>query len=539
MRRHLARIPNGTEFSEDDEPPPRLTRMTTTGLRTSHRRATAVDAPSHHWLAGRAVALVGLAVWLLATLGVRPLMLPDEGRYVEVAREMLFGDAAVPLLYGLPFFHKPPLMYWLDAAAMQWFGVNAFAARIAPALGGWLMGAAIHADLHREVGPRDASIALGVLATCPFFFVGAQFANHDMLVAGLVTAAVVCARRAVDDPSRTPLGWVVAAWCAMALAVLAKGLIGIVLPALVIGPWLLAQRRWREVLRLMHPLAVTAFALIAAPWFVAMGLRHPGFLDYFFLEQHFRRFAQTGFNNQQPFWFFVPVLLLLTLPWSLWTPVAARRLLPASGRSHSATVALYAWWVAAVVGFFSLPSSKLVGYALPALAPFAALLGLAVARGRAWRWLIPAAALACVATVLALAWTAPNSHRDIGQALAMRLKPVDRVVFVDGPYFDVPFYARMTQLPVVLSDWDHPEIPQRDNWRKELFDAARFAPAAGARVLWSTARAGTLRCGVGTVWFVAPKDWRPPPEVGQPTRVHEGRHAALLMATGTPPPGCP
>lgn len=466
-------------------------------------------------------------------------MLPDEGRYVEVAREMLLGDGLVPMLYGLPFFHKPPLMYWLDMAAMRVLGVNAFAARVAPALGGWLMGAAICIDLHHRIGPRNASIVLGVLATTPFFFLGAQYANHDMLVAGLITVAVVSARRAVDDPRQTPLRWVVSAWCAMALAVLAKGLIGIVLPVLIVGPWLLAQRRWREVPRLMHPLAIITFALIAAPWFVAMQLRYPAFLDYFFLEQHFRRLAQTGFNNEQPFWFFLPVLLLLTLPWSLWLPFASRRLPPTSNQLDSATTAAYAWWVVAVVGFFSLPSSKLVGYALPALAPFAALLGLAVCRGRAWRWIIPTAALACVASVLALAWTTPNSNRDVGQALAMRLKPGDRVVFVDSPYFDVPFYAGMTQLPIVLSDWDYPEIPLRDNWRKELSDAARFARSIETQRLWRTARTGELLCNVGTVWFVAGKDWRSPPELGQLTRVHEGRHAALLRAAGAAPLACP
>lgn len=486
----------------------------------------------------RLAALAALAVWLLATMGLRPLMLPDEGRYAEVAREMLLGDGLVPTLHGLPFFHKPPLMYWLDMAAMQVLGVNAFAARVAPALGGWLMGAAIYLDLHRRAGPRAAAIVLGVLATTPFFFIGAQYANHDMLVAGLITVAIVLARRAVDDPGRPPLRWIVAAWCAMALAVLAKGLIGIVLPALVVAPWLLAQRRWRDVLRLMHPLAVASFAVIAAPWFVAMQMRYPAFLDYFFLEQHVRRFAQTGFNNEQPFWFFVPVLLVLTLPWSLWLPLAARRQPAVTEPSDTSTTGLYGWWVVAVLGFFSLPSSKLVGYALPALAPFVALLGLAVCRGNAWRWIVPAAALACVAAVLALAWAAPKSNRDVGLALAAQLKPEDRVVFVDAPYFDVPFYAGMAQSPVVLSDWDDPELLRRDDWHKELHDAARFAPSVEARRLWRAARAGELLCGAGTVWFVAGKDWRPPPALHQLTVVKVGRHAALLRAEGAPGGAC-
>ncbi|HEY9109581.1 MAG TPA: phospholipid carrier-dependent glycosyltransferase [Roseateles sp.] len=474
-------------------------------------------------------------MWLLATTWLRPLMLPDEGRYAEVAREMLLGDGGMPTLHGLPFFHKPPLMYWVDVAAMQVLGVNAFAARMAPALGGWLMGAALYMDLCRRIDPRRAALVLGVLATTPFFYLGAQYANHDMPVAGLITAAIVFARRAADEAGRARLHWAVAAWCAMALAVLAKGLIGVVLPALVVGPWLLAQRRWRDVLLMLHPLAMLCFAVLAVPWFAAMQWRYPAFLDYFFLEQHVRRFAQIGFNNQQPFWFFMPVLLPLTLPWSAWL----LRRWPRRTPLDAPTTALYAWWVVAVVGFFSLPSSKLVGYVLPAVAPFVALLGLVVGAGRAWRRVMPAAALACIATVLGLAWAAPKSNRDVGQALAQRMKPGDRVVFVDSPYFDAPFYAGMTQPAFVLSDWTDPDIPRHDDWRKELFDAARFAAAAEARRLWPTARAADLLCHAGTVWFVAPRDWRPPGDLGPLTAVLDGRNAALLSAAGSPRASCP
>ena len=266
-----------------------------------------------------------LALWLLCTAWMRPLLLPDEGRYADVAREMLLGNRLVPTLDGLPFFHKPPLMYWLDIAAMQVFGVNPFAARAAPLVGAWLMAATLFFGLRRWHGERVAVIGLGVIATCPFFFAGAQYANHDMLVAGLISAAVIAFIRAVDEPPRVALGWLVVAWVGCALALLAKGLIGIVLPALVVGGWLLAQRRWRQTVALLHPLALLAFLLVGAPWFVAMQWQYPAFFDYFFIEQHFRRYAESGFNNVQPLWFFVLVLPVLTLPWSLWLPASLRR----------------------------------------------------------------------------------------------------------------------------------------------------------------------------------------------------------------------
>lgn len=462
--------------------------------------ATPFAARANGWLAP-APLLTLLALWLLATMGLRPLLLPDEGRYAEVARAMLHGDWLVPTLNGLPFFHKPPLFYWLDIAAMQVFGETAFAARFGAMLGAWLMGASLLLAMRRWHGERPAAIALAVLATTPFFFVGAQYANHDMLVGGLITAAVLAFARAVDVPLKPALRWLVLGWAMCGLALLAKGLIGVVLPALVIGPWLLAQRRWRELLALLHPLGLLAFVAVAAPWCVAMQLRFPGFFDYFFVEQHFRRFAQGGFNNAHGAWFFVVLLPLMTLPWSAWLPAAVRRV---QARAD-ARVGLFVWWFVAVVGFFSIPSSKLVGYVLPALAPWCALLALPIAARptRTWPRVLAVAALVCVALVAVTAWKAPQSNRTLATVLGARIASNDAVVMVDAYFYDVPFYARLAQPVTVASGWDEPTLPLHDNWRKELFDAARFDPSAGRALLQPLERLATLGCGAGSVWFVA------------------------------------
>jgi 4-amino-4-deoxy-L-arabinose transferase-like glycosyltransferase len=472
--------------------------MTVESVTAAMSRAARSRLESTTWV----LPLLGL--WLLATLGLRPLLVPDEGRYANVAREMLLGDGLVPTLNGLPFFHKPPLTYWLDMAAMQVLGVNAFAARFAPALGAWLMGAALWFALRRRHGPRTASIGLGVLATCPFYFVAAQYANHDMLVAGLITLAVLAFARAIDDTAvsawRVSRRWLVVGWVACALAVLAKGLIGIVLPALIVAPWLLATGRWRQLLALLHPSGWFAFVLVAAPWFIAMQMRYPGFFDYFVVEQHFRRYAQSNFNNVHPFWFFLLVLPAFTLPWSGWLPSALRR----ATEQRSGQLGLYGWWVVAVVLFFSLPASKLVGYVLPALTPWCALLAPAVARGSAWRWVMALSAVVCVGIVVALAWTAPQSNRAAGLALGAALAPQERVVFVNENFYDIPFYARLAGPVIVASDWADPEVPRRDNWRKELFDAARFDAPLARELLWPIARLSELSCGTHTVWYVVP-----------------------------------
>ena len=484
------------------------------------RARTCIDAPAlrcglARW---RSAPVLLLALWLLATLGLRPLLLPDEGRYAEVARAMWAGrswDAwLVPTLNGLPFFHKPPLFYWLDMAAMQLLGANVFAARFGSAFGAWLMGASLWLAMRRWHGPRAAAIALGVLATTPFFFIGGQYANHDMLVGGLITAAVLALARALEAPPRVDLRWLVAGWVLCGFAMLAKGLIGFVLPALVIGPWLLAQGRWRQMLRLLHPLAMLAFGVVAAPWFIVMQLRYPGFFDYFVMEQHFRRFAQSNFNNVHGVWFFLVVMPLLTLPWSAWLPVAVRRGWAgwrAGGNAlPNATLGLYAWWIVAVVGFFSLPSSKLVGYVLPALAPWCALLALAIGApntkgaGRAWPWVMGASALACVAVVVVVAWKAPQSNRALARALAASIAPGDKVVMDDEYLYDVPFYAQLKRPVIITSAWSDPELPKRDNWRKEVFDAARFDPALGRELLLPAENLDRIACGANAVWFIVP-----------------------------------
>jgi 4-amino-4-deoxy-L-arabinose transferase-like glycosyltransferase len=449
-----------------------------------------------------AVLLGLLALWLLATLGLRPLLLPDEGRYAEVARAMWHGDWLVPTLDGLPFFHKPPLFYWIDILAMHLLGATEFAGRLGSAVGAWLMGASLYLAMRRWHGERIARVALGVLATTPFFFIGGQYANHDMLVGGLIGAAVLALARALDQPPRVDLRWLVAGWVLCALAMLAKGLIGIVLPAFVIGPWLLAQGRWRQMLKLLHPLGIAAFAVVGLPWFVAMQMRYPGFFDYFVMEQHFRRFAESTFNNVHGVWFFFAVMPLLTLPWSAWLPAAFKR----AWAERDATTLLCAWWTIAIIGFFSIPASKLVGYALPALAPWCALLALPIAAAgeRLRRGVMVGAAVFCVAVVGVTAWKAPQSSRPLALALAAGMAPSDRVAMVDEYLYDVPFYARLARPVVILGDWADPEIPHRDNWRKEIFDAARFDPPLARQLLRPLAEIDTLACGASAAWFIAP-----------------------------------
>lgn len=430
--------------------------------------------------------LLAAFAWLVALAGVRPLSLPDEGRYAGVAWEMLrSGDWLTPTLDGLPFFHKPPLFYWITGASLQVFGLVDFAARVAPLLGGCAAAAALFLFARRWVGQPAAKRALLVLVSQPLFFIGAQYANLDMLVAGCI-AVTVCslANAALAESAGEQRASLLMAYLFAALGVLAKGLIGVVLPALVIGVWLILQRRARTVLRLLWLPGIALFLCVASPWFIAMQLRFPDFAHYFFVVQHFQRYAEGGFNNMQPLWFFPGVIALLALPWTPWLIGAARRAYW-TDPAHGAIRSLMWTWLAAVTLFFSLPQSKLVGYIFPALPPLAYLAAdaarLLVAGSRGYRtlWRVSGglAVAACVASVAAAALLVAYPQRDLGRILLAKMAPGDEVIYVGNYYFALAFYAQLRSPVTVVAEWDTSEA-RRDNWRKELLDAQRFAPNA-------------------------------------------------------------
>ncbi|HWJ95495.1 MAG TPA: glycosyltransferase family 39 protein, partial [Telluria sp.] len=361
--------------------------------------------------------------WLAATLWLRPLMLPDEGRYVGVAWEMLrSGHWLVPTLDGLPYFHKPPLFYWITAGSLSLFGVHEWAARAAPFLGAAAAVSALYLFTLRWSGRAMARLALLVLVTQPLLFAAAQFANLDMLVAGCISVTVLALASAALQlqEGRPARGALLTGYAFAALGLLAKGLIGIVLPGMVIVAWLLAIRRPRLILSLLSVPGLLLFLAIGAPWFVAMQQRFPEFANYFFIVQHFKRYTTTGFNNPEPFWFYLLLVPLATLPWSGW--LARRGSWRAPERSP---VRVLMWlWLALITLFFSLPKSKLVGYILPVCVPVAWLIADAVApalesgaaRPRAWlRASVAAAGVLCLVSVT-VAYLAPNkSLRDLGR----------------------------------------------------------------------------------------------------------------------------
>jgi 4-amino-4-deoxy-L-arabinose transferase-like glycosyltransferase len=505
-----------------------------------------MTAQVHETAARRRAGLVvpGIFLWLAATAWLRPLTAPDEGRYVGVAYEMLrSGNWLVPRLDGLPFFHKPPLFYWIAAAAMSVLGPSEWAGRLPSLLGATLAAAGLWLFLRRRADAAHAGLATVVLLTMPFFYVGAQFANLDMLVAGCISATVLLAADAALS-KEGGARWrpaLAGAFLFAAAGVLAKGLIGFVLPGAVFVAWCLATHRPRALRLMAWPPGWALFAALAAPWFVAMQWRYPAFFDYFVVTQQFRRFAASGFNNEHPFWFYLPVIAGLTLPWFGW-PVgfALARWKAREVRPQPTDIDwLMGLWCLCIVVFFSLPRSKLIGYVLPALPPlayFVARSALAMVRGRAGplRWSAGLAVLACGASLALVGryGTAPDAALRLpaGRAPAAQ----DAVLMLDTYAYELPFYWRLQHPVRVWTDWSPALVSAHDDWRRELQDAGRFDPARGTQLLVGPGAVQAALCLSAPTWVVGAADApRAHPWLAQLQRVADSPRMAVWRFAGS------
>lgn len=345
-----------------------------------------------------------------------PLLGPDEPRYAQVAREMFErGDWITPTLGGSIWFEKPALLYWLEIVSYKIFGVSEFAARFGPTLFGlgtifclWLLGKWVierplirdqryGADLPKWLAIVGAS-TLGII-------VFARGATFDIILTFPMTAALVCFFGSYIADQRSFVSYylpLAGFYFFAGVALLAKGLVGIVFPYAIVAFFFVLLRRLPSKRLLVSVVWGTLLSvLVAAIWYLPVYWQNGyHFIDEFFVQHHFQRYLSNKYQHPQPFYFFVWVLPLMTLPWlplfiaGIWNFVKARIDGWKTGSTHrrdpvTAPLLVFSLaWLLVPLVFFSFSGSKLPGYVLPSVPPAIVIAGELASRlvaGRA-RW---------------------------------------------------------------------------------------------------------------------------------------------------------
>lgn len=327
------------------------------------------------WLRSSKFLLIFLPIWLFVLSWIRPLSVPDEGRYGDISRSMFeSGDWLIPRINSLPFMHKPPLLHWLSSIFMELFGMHIWVLRLVPVLAAILMLVSLFLFVRKHISERVAQLTAIILGTNLLFFGSSEYINHDLLLASWITVSVLCF---VDFTISARKSILFLGYFAGAAAFLSKGLIGVLIPGMILLPWLLYTKQWKKIPSLLNPFAILLFILLVSPWLYAVQLKYPQFLHYFFIDQQFSRFSSKEFNNKQPWCFYLIILFVSYLPWIFASRFQSIKTV-FQNYKQSTLLALLIWWFISVTVFFSIPPSKLAGYILPAVPPLAVFLALVI-----------------------------------------------------------------------------------------------------------------------------------------------------------------
>ena len=371
--------------------------------------------------------LLTLGVLYFWGLGNHGLLEPDEGRYGEIPREMReTGNWTTPRLNYVKYFEKPALHYWLTAGAFQLLGETEFASRLVPALGS-LGGAGLVALFGARLWGTRAGLAAGaVLGSSLLWFASAHINITDMTLTFFLTLSLM----GFFLGMRGSRWWLALFYGGAALATLAKGLIGVVLPGAVIFWWIVLTRRWEYLRRGFSLAGILLFFALAAPWFLTVSRANPEFPWFFFVHEHFLRYTTMTHGRFEPWWFFLPVLAAGLLPWTGMALTALGKALEKGElqRSEREDVLFLLLWFGVILAFFSFSRSKLVPYILPVLPPLALLTGWwlegppAPGRRRGLLWGVGFSSLLMLPLALALGiYPFLQSEYDPSQLLALGL----------------------------------------------------------------------------------------------------------------------
>ena len=346
------------------------------------------DSPRTLWT----IAIAFVLIWLYM-LGARTLVPTDEGRYAEMAREMLAtGDWITLRLNGIKYFEKPPLQNWMNALSFALFGLGDWQARLWTGLCG-LAGVAAVAYTGAKVFSRRVGISATLILGSSFYWAGMGHVNSlDMGLSGMMTLSLcglLLAQRDQASDSEQRNGMLLC-WIGMALATMSKGLIGFVLPGAVLVLYTLWTRDFALWSRLHMMKGLLVFFAITTPWFLLIALKNPEHPHFFFIHEHFDRFTSNVHKRGGAWYYFFPFLILGIVPWlgfllqGMWAGVGKDQ-----GRFQPRQLLLV--WSVFFFFFFSISGSKLPGYILPIFPALALLIAVFVERSSALSMKIAAA----------------------------------------------------------------------------------------------------------------------------------------------------
>jgi 4-amino-4-deoxy-L-arabinose transferase-like glycosyltransferase len=327
------------------------------------------------------------------------------------------GDWITPRLNEIKYFEKPALQYWATAAAYTLFGEHQWTARLWSALTGFLGVLMVFFTGRRLFGAQAGWYAALVLASSLLWVLIGHVNTLDMGVSFFLSAAICAFLLAQHDAAeaRARGAWMLAAWAALALAVLSKGLIGLVLPGAALVLYTLIERDWRLIGRLRLVAGITLLLALTLPWFVAVSRANPEFFHFFFIHEHFERFLTKQHGRYQPPYYFIPVLLAGMLPWTITLLDTLFRAWKRNPQQRFQVQRFLLLWAAVVFVFFSVSDSKLVSYILPMFPALALLIGarLSTISARALAWQTLPAALAGIALLALLPGIERYASREV------------------------------------------------------------------------------------------------------------------------------
>jgi len=359
--------------------------------------------------------LVAVALIWFSNLEYRTLIKPDEGRYAEIPREMVAsGDWVTPRLNELKYFEKPPLQYWATVTAYTLFGEHQWTSRLWTGLTGFAGILLVWFAGLRLFGREAAGHAALLLSSSLLYVLMGHINTLDMGVTFFLTSGIVGLLLAQAQTDKTKQrNWMLVAWAGLALAVLSKGLMGLVLPGAALFIYCVVQRDF-GVLKRMHWLpGLAVFLVIIVPWFVLVMKANPEFFERFFIYEHYTRFTTKTHGRYQPWYFFIPILLAGALPWTVLMFDTMFRSVMEGGRGRTSglpdktfnTQRFLLIWAVFIYVFFSVSGSKLPSYLLPMFPALALLMGsrIAAMRERVLFWQVtPAIPVALLLLGLAL-----------------------------------------------------------------------------------------------------------------------------------------